>query len=254
MYSILGNGEDGGFWPLLQSIDHALQVWCPRWTEQPSVLQLLKKLVRWGPVWNVVEHRVVFCIGTPVLLCQEHGDAGTRKTSILEYAVHLYSPIVHGVYGLLLALVSTEDEKWTYCQLTDGLENMADDTAGYHGDLVDKDDVTVGKFPVNGRPFSTADGNVECAVYSVGYDLTPEQSSVPACQKAGQGGNHDRQIMHKTVVYARQQNLGLASSRLALDDEQPGSVNWGVMDITRRCFIRILVLIAELHFVASLFT
>ena len=176
------------------------------------------------------------------------------RTSILEYAVHLHSPIVHSVYGLLLALVSTEDEKWTYCQLTDGLENMADDTAGYHGDLVDKDDVTVGKFPVNGRPFSTADGNVECAVYSVGYDLTPEQSSVPACQKAGQGGNHDRQIMHKTVVYARQQNLGLASSRLALDDEQPGSVNWGVMDITRRCFIRILVLIAELHFVASLFT
>ena len=57
---------------------------------------------------------------------------------------------------------------------------MAYDTAGYHGDLVDKDDVMVSKVPVNGRPFSTADGNVEGAVYSVSYDFTPEQSSVPA--------------------------------------------------------------------------
>ena len=27
--SILGYGEDGGLWPLLQSIQHTLQVWCP---------------------------------------------------------------------------------------------------------------------------------------------------------------------------------------------------------------------------------
>ena len=70
-------------------------------------------------------------------------------------------------------------------------ENMAYDTAGYHGDLVDKYDVMVSKVPVNRWPFSTADGNVEGAVYIVSYDFTPEQSSVPACQKAGRGGNHD---------------------------------------------------------------
>ena len=59
---------------------------------------------------------------TNYLSTQEYGDAGSRKSSILQYAVHLYSLIVHGVFGLLLVLVSTEDEKRTYCQLTDRLE------------------------------------------------------------------------------------------------------------------------------------
>ena len=56
----------------------------------------------------------------------------------------MYSALVHHVYGLLLVLVATEHGNGAYRQLANGVQNMTNDTAWYHGDLVHQENVMVG--------------------------------------------------------------------------------------------------------------
>ena len=114
---IIRDGEDSGVRLVLHCLNQTLEVWSPGRTQQASLLQFMEEVLRWRPVSHVIEDCLVPWIGTPVLLCEQHGDGEGTKASVLKYTLHLYSSIVDSVYWLLLELVATENDNRAYGQL-----------------------------------------------------------------------------------------------------------------------------------------